>query len=1044
MFHSAKKPAALRMAGFGILPVFVSLFCAAFLAPLANAQVTLTITNLAQVTSLLARQDHLVANLRIEATVFASSTDSGVLILQDASGVESVELEGLKTNFDCGDLIRIEGDPCFLKADGFGVYLSKAPVINNDGLHAPRTVGHEMFFEAGRYPVTVDWFNQFSAFVLEVSCVATNPGETLSGAGNTNLLHAISAECFQGFWTSLPNFELLQPVKMGNVTNFDIAFRTRDDMVGIRFTGYFDAPRAGHYLFNSTSDDGSRLWVGNPAVPVKKIGTSAPPLPQPALIGEPMARPNDRRLVTIAGRVNFASRLGKGLQLEIRSERDSISVKIADAGALAPTDLLHALVRVSGLGQAVLTENNRLVLGKLVVASAKEVTVIENAPGRGEFPPVLTTVLQVHSLSGENAERRLPVKIQGVVTAVGQPLDHWMTIQDATRGAFVSLKVLTNFIPVAGDVWSVTGVTGPGDFAPVIVAEQATLLGKGRLPEPARVDWSQLVNGSMDVQWVELQGLVTGISSNAISLLLPEGHQEITMPEWGEAELNAFDKAVVRIRGTLFAAWNAKTHEVLSGNITMRNASITVDKPAPADPFNAPEKTPRGFFHFDARATPFQRIKVRGQVTYADVKRVFIEQDGGIQIVPAVSASLQAGDWAEAVGFPEIFGASPLLREALIRKTATGVLPEAPLISDSDIAGDRFAALRIRIEGNLAGQHTEDNVSVLQIQTHSRIFLARVGGAQSLQWLRLGSKLSLTGIDVTGGGNSVPSSGVSQFELLVNGPRDVVVLSEPSWWTLQRLLSVVGVLLVTLALAVVWITQLKRQVAQRTSQLQHEIRERERAERQREIEAERSRIARDLHDDLGSSLTEINVLASTGQRPRSGDETHPALFQAIADKARSLVAALDIIVWAVDPEDNSLQSLADYLSGYTREFLSNSKIACRFKIPITFPAATLAGQIRHEVLMVVKETLNNIVRHAGASEVEFQMNMAGDVLEITIADNGKGFDPGAGTDGHGLKNRLARVSGIGGSCQVESRAGGGTTVSIRLPVSVAKADRGEE
>jgi len=168
------------------------------------------------------------------------------------------------------------------------------------------------------------------------------------------------------------------------------------------------------------------------------------------------------------------------------------------------------------------------------------------------------------------------------------------------------------------------------------------------------------------------------------------------------------------------------------------------------------------------------------------------------------------------------------------------------------------------------------------------------------------------------------------------------------------------------------------------------------------------------------------------------------LFKAIADKARGLIAALDVIVWVVDPEDNSLQSLADYLSGYTREYLSNSSIACRFKIPVTLPNAALNGQLRHEVLMVVKETLNNIVRHADATEVEFQMSIFNDTLEIRIADNGKGFNPNTEAGGHGLKNRSLRLTKIGGTCLIESRAGIGTTVRIQLPLPMAPTSQSGE
>jgi signal transduction histidine kinase len=223
-------------------------------------------------------------------------------------------------------------------------------------------------------------------------------------------------------------------------------------------------------------------------------------------------------------------------------------------------------------------------------------------------------------------------------------------------------------------------------------------------------------------------------------------------------------------------------------------------------------------------------------------------------------------------------------------------------------------------------------------------------------------------------------------------------------------------------------------VEQRTAQLQREIRERERVERQHALEAERSRIARDLHDDLGSSLTEINALASTGQRPQSDVANQANLFHAIAGKARSLIAALDVIVWAVDPEDNLLQSLADYLAGYTEEFFANTNIACRFKIPVSFPPVTLEGRVRHDLLMTVKEALNNIVRHAEATEVEFRMAVTDGKLEIEITDNGKGFKGGSEKGGHGLKNLSARLLMLGGSCNVESAAVGGTVVTIHLPL----------
>jgi signal transduction histidine kinase len=319
------------------------------------------------------------------------------------------------------------------------------------------------------------------------------------------------------------------------------------------------------------------------------------------------------------------------------------------------------------------------------------------------------------------------------------------------------------------------------------------------------------------------------------------------------------------------------------------------------------------------------------------------------------------------------------------------------------------------------------------MQSGARLYLARLSpGKSTLPNLRPGSRLALEGVFIGSGQNQRPNEDSESFELLLNWPQDITVISQPSWWTLPRLLGLVSVLLVILTFTVIWNTQLRRLVEQRTGQLKVEIRERERVERQRAVEAERSRIARDLHDDLGSSLTEISVLASTGQLKQNNQDYQPNLFQSIGAKARGLVSALDVIVWAVDPEDNSLQSLADYLSGYTAEFFSHTNIACRFKVPVSFPTVTLEGRVRHDLLMAVKEALNNVVRHAEATEVEFRLAMMDGCLEIDIADNGKGIADESSSDGHGLKNLSARLETLGGSCRVEPSAVKGTIVKFRL------------
>ncbi len=157
-------------------------------------------------------------------------------------------------------------------------------------------------------------------------------------------------------------------------------------------------------------------------------------------------------------------------------------------------------------------------------------------------------------------------------------------------------------------------------------------------------------------------------------------------------------------------------------------------------------------------------------------------------------------------------------------------------------------------------------------------------------------------------------------------------------------------------------------------------------------------------------------------------------MRAIGDKARTLVSALDVIVWAIDPRHNSLQSFADYLRSYTSEILSAANIASRFRIPIECNPVTLTGAARHCLFLAVKETLNNVIRHASATKVELQMGQFEDRLEIVIADNGRGFDWNTSRRGHGLANLKERLETLHGLCQIESQPGNGTTVKFTVPL----------
>jgi len=1012
------------------------------------------ITNLHQLTQSLNSVQQITRDVDIEATVCAASRPKvGVLILQDESGVELLQVGGFGRSIVPGEQICIRHRSCLLRKREMGVEISAMPVVNNDGLHAEMTASGEVRLPAGKIPLQLEWFNYWGVFALNVSCgISNEPPQVMetsnlwysvvTSSGETSFLPGLHAECYEGTWATLPNFNLLRAVKSGNVTNFDLRFRSRDEGVGIRYSGYLDVPRAGLYQFALSSDDGSMLFLGDPNVPVTTLGHTNVPTAIPSkLLGTDFGNGDKRFWTATEGRASFVANIGEGVRFDLNTDQRVISVSVADAAGLDISNLLNARVRISGVGRSVMTLDQTLVLGKLFAASAKDLVFIEHPLGMAGLTLTLTSVAQVQNLPTERARQGLPVRFRGTVTgSIKTSREHWMTFQDDSRGIFVSLSTISNAAPAFGELWEVDGHTEAGDFAPVVVADKVTRLGEGLLPSPINPTWTELLNGSCDVQWAELNGLVTDVQSNTISLYLPEGRLDVELQGLYESDLKPFIKANVRIRGVLYAVWDTATHEVHVGRVMMRNSVVSMDIPAPADPFDAVIRTPRELLLFDAQASAFHPVKVRGQILYADATQLFLEANGtGLRLLPAEKSNVRPGDTVEAVGYPDIGSSQLLMREVLLRKTGESPLPQPRELEPSTPSQETLNSTRVRVEGKLLGWHAEEGAPVLEMQSGTRLFLVRIAPKQSSPLeLRSGSRLALVGVYVGHGRNQPPGDDYKSFELLLNSPADITVLSQPSWWTRTRLFTLMGVLLAILAFTAIWNTQLRRIVEQRTDQLQHEIRERERIERQHAIETERSRIARDLHDDLGSSLTEISVLASSGQQQLTSPDHQPNLFQTIGAKAHNLISALDIIVWAVDPEDNTLQSLSDYLSGYADEFFSHTSIACRFRVPMSFPAITLEGRVRHELLMAVKEALNNIVRHAGATEAEFRMAMADDCIEIVIADNGKGIEQDMQNDGHGLTNLSTRMTKLGGNCKVESRTDDGTIVTLRLPLAAIK------
>jgi signal transduction histidine kinase len=578
-------------------------------------------------------------------------------------------------------------------------------------------------------------------------------------------------------------------------------------------------------------------------------------------------------------------------------------------------------------------------------------------------------------------------------------------------------------------------------------ARHFNFLGPGKFPEPVQPAWDQLMNGALDDQWVEIKGVVERAANHPVGyingwsrmMLHTQGGTiwvDVQMAGMKSKDLGNYENVLVRLRGCLFAVLNASTRQVESGHVRLYANDIIVDEPAPMDLFSIPKKSAEELMLFDPQASAFQRVKVSGQIIFIGGTNYFL-MDGtnGVRFVPKQPQELKVGDMVDVTGFPELSGAAPLLSDALARVTGHAALPEPEKLSAADLPGASHDSTLVRIEGLLTSVRQTTTNQVLEIQSGSWRFLARLNTKNyPARSLRIGSLLSLDGVYAAQSASGLSGDNVAPFDLLLRSPSDIKVLAQPSWWTLQRLLMSMGILACLLMGTTLWISQLHRQVEERTGQLQVQIQERQRAEYQHAMEKERARIAQDLHDELGSSITEISMLALRTKSAATSEENRSRYLEQMSDKSREMVVALDEIVWAMNPVHDSLASLVSYFCLYADRFLGLANITWRLENESGSADYVVNSPHRHQLFMAFKEALTNVVRHSGATEVRLKIQVEQGELQMSIVDNGRGLSVGGQNDAmDGLINMRTRIEKLGGRFEMVSEAGQGTTLRFCVP-----------
>ena len=1024
--------------------------------------------SIAELKNIVEEQGRATESFRIEGVVCAVVPQRNILVLQDASAAVLLELPSVNHAAGVGDWLAVIGNHCPLTRIRYGIQVGTGPLVDDDGTHAELTKSGKVFLETGMEPIRLEWFNGFGDFALNLEYEGPQVQEQIvpasvlwhHPAGVTNqadLLPGVNYSAYEGgTWLALPDCSRLNPVARGVATNFSVSYRTRNEHCALNFDGFIQIDHAGIYKFVLTSDDGSKLYVGNPAVWCKVVSLGRKSTPQVNHFESATRTSKTGQWTTVEGEVTFIGLNDTGMELELESGTELIQITVVGNAPALPSNLLHQHIRVTGICEASVDPDQKYTVRMVVPGSDQfqnqEVTN-ETSAASISSNAVLTTVNQIQRLRPEEARKKLRVVIKGIITEVTPT---YILLQDDTGAIFIRYHAHDwTDQPRVGDLWEVEGTTDPGDFSPVVYATRGKFLGDATLPTPVHPTWDQLISGSLDARYIELHGVVISVSDVGMELLTADGKINIYLYEMrrsydaGHDVLvnNHADAApdkmsrsyvgsVVRIRGCVAAIHTADTRQIQTGALNFVAAVVSVEDPAPANPFALSTRKVADLLLFDPRASALQRTKLAGQLIYAQPHEYLI-QDGptGFRVQTESALQLKPGAMVEAVGFPQLGGPSVVLIAADLRQTGVKPLSAPQYVSQQDLSDRKLDATRIETEATLLSDVANRDGRVLELQAGPHHFLARLDASQGNgKSFQPGSQLRLTGaysvIPEEHGGDSLDS-----FELLLNSAADIVLLRHPSWWTVRHTIGVITVLVIGLGMALIWITLLRQKVEERTAQLKQEIEERQRVEQRRVMETERSRVSQDLHDELGSGLTEMGLLGDLVNNPAVPTaERQGYLFQ-LTNTARSLVSSLDEIVWAVNPSYDSVASLASYYILFAQRFLDLAGVACRPQIPHDFAEHPLSSKERHGLFLAFKEALNNAVRHSGATEVRIKIDVSDRELIILVADNGHGFDPTAQVaGGEGLHGMRRRMENLGGRCDFRSRPGTGTEIEFRLPL----------
>lgn len=682
--------------------------------------------------------------------------------------------------------------------------------------------------------------------------------------------------------------------------------------------------------------------------------------------------------------------------------------------------------------------------------------------GAAEPTPPLTRVAEIRQLSRDEAAKALPVRLSGVAIWTGFSA---VVVDDGEQSIWVPIDRITKAAGGGlrpedcepGSHLEIEGVTDPGGYAPVLVPSSIRRIGSLPIRPARRVPVERLLAGSEDGQRLEIEGVVQEIGPSALgpdalmmSMITDGNFCRVFVAKGGTLDASNLVDAKVRVRGVLAPDHNARSEAVNLKLLTTSAADFDVITRPPVDPFQSPRVPLDRLALFSPGSSPWHRKVTSGVIILAVPGQYFFLQDGQRSVrINSAATGLQPGMRVEVAGFVDRFDSIATIRNALVRPTGRGALPE-PVAATPEMLLNPYghnrrsrpvedlACRMVLLSGRIQRIDWEANGSprALWISSDDRLFPAYLPLKQALTreqaraWVP-GAFVELTGISelkFTGIDKLHRTYTPEAFHLLMPGPGSLRILQLPPWWTPERTRFALAAVLATALLLLLWVGTLRRQVKRQSRVIGDKI-------AAEAVQEERTRIARDLHDSIEQQLTGVSLHLYGARSFLASD---PGSATAALDLARQMLKhsrreARNSIRDLRSPLLAS-RGLAEALRGLAAD--SASQLGPLVETRLDEAITGLDPDAEYQLLRLAQEALGNALKHSSASRITIDLGSDAGRVRLRIADDGCGFRPdvmdAADPSHFGMLGMRERAAKLGARLDIESSPGHGTTVTVTL------------